>query len=57
MTKHGMTEENTRDRGTCRNLVLGEGKYCRVEKSLGYDDDDDLDSFSAVSKNNNIQSL
>jgi hypothetical protein len=26
MTNHGLTEEDTRDRHTWRNLVLGEGK-------------------------------
>jgi hypothetical protein len=26
MTNHGLTEEDTRDRDRCRNLVLGEGK-------------------------------
>jgi hypothetical protein len=26
MTNHGLTKEDTRDRGRWRNLVLGEGK-------------------------------
>jgi hypothetical protein len=34
MTIHGLTEEDTIDRNMWRNLVLGEGNQCRVEKSL-----------------------
>jgi hypothetical protein len=32
MTNHGLTEEDTRDRDRWRNLVLGEGNHCRVDK-------------------------
>jgi hypothetical protein len=41
MTNHGLTEEDIRDRDRWRDLVLGEGKYCRVDKPLDDDDDDD----------------
>jgi hypothetical protein len=34
MTKHGLTEEDTWDRDTWRNLVLGEGKPLLSRKVL-----------------------
>jgi hypothetical protein len=39
MTNHGLTEEDTRDRDSWRNIVLGEGKPLYSGQTL--DDDDD----------------
>jgi hypothetical protein len=32
MTNHGLTEEDVRDGDRWRNLVLGEGRHCRVDR-------------------------
>jgi hypothetical protein len=44
MTNHGLTDEDTRDRG--QNLVLVKENHCRVDRPL--EDDDDYNVYISI---------